>query len=168
MKREIAKYVSECDTCRRVKDNHFRPTENLQPLSIPKWNGKISIWTSLWVCPTPHVGITRYGSLWIAWWSPFTLYPDPPPIGSRSMQSYICHTSSAIMAYRRPSFLTGDLYLFLTFGSNYMNVWAPILYEAQPIILKLTNILNESIKLLKICFVLVFWRMIQNETSTFH
>jgi hypothetical protein len=37
MKREIVKYVSECDTWRRVKANHLRPTGNLQPLSIPKW-----------------------------------------------------------------------------------------------------------------------------------
>jgi hypothetical protein len=29
MKREIAKYVSECDTCRRVKDDHLRCAENL-------------------------------------------------------------------------------------------------------------------------------------------
>jgi hypothetical protein len=37
MKREIAKYVSECDTCQRVKANHLRPVGNLQPLSIPAW-----------------------------------------------------------------------------------------------------------------------------------
>jgi hypothetical protein len=37
MKREIAKYVSECDTCRRIKTDHLRPTKNLQPLSIPEW-----------------------------------------------------------------------------------------------------------------------------------
>jgi hypothetical protein len=37
MKQEIAKYVSECDTCRRVKANHLRPTGNLQPLSIAEW-----------------------------------------------------------------------------------------------------------------------------------
>jgi hypothetical protein len=37
MKREIAKYVSECDTCRRVKADHLRPAGNLQPLSIPEW-----------------------------------------------------------------------------------------------------------------------------------
>jgi hypothetical protein len=36
MKQEIAKYVSECDTCWRVKVDHLRPTGNLQPLSIPK------------------------------------------------------------------------------------------------------------------------------------
>jgi hypothetical protein len=37
MKREIAKYVSECDTCRRVKADHLRPAGNLQSLSIPEW-----------------------------------------------------------------------------------------------------------------------------------
>jgi hypothetical protein len=37
MKREIAKYVSECDTCRRIKADHLRPAGNLQPLSIPEW-----------------------------------------------------------------------------------------------------------------------------------
>jgi hypothetical protein len=29
MKREIAKYVSKCDTCRRVKSDHLRSTGNL-------------------------------------------------------------------------------------------------------------------------------------------
>ena len=37
MKREIAKYVSECDICRRVKASHLRPAGTLQPLSIPEW-----------------------------------------------------------------------------------------------------------------------------------
>jgi hypothetical protein len=36
MKREIAKYVSECDTCQRVKADHLRLARNLQPLSIPE------------------------------------------------------------------------------------------------------------------------------------
>jgi hypothetical protein len=36
MKPEIAKYVSECDTCQRIKADHLRPTGNLQPLSIPE------------------------------------------------------------------------------------------------------------------------------------
>jgi hypothetical protein len=36
MKREIAKYVAECDICWRVKANHLRTTGNLQPLSILK------------------------------------------------------------------------------------------------------------------------------------
>jgi hypothetical protein len=39
MKRETARYVAECDTCRRVKADHMRHAGLLQPLSIPtcKW-----------------------------------------------------------------------------------------------------------------------------------
>jgi hypothetical protein len=37
MKREIAKYLAECDTCHRVKADHLRTAGNLQPLSVPEW-----------------------------------------------------------------------------------------------------------------------------------
>jgi hypothetical protein len=37
MKREIAKYVSECDTCQRVKASHLRISGTLQPLPFPSW-----------------------------------------------------------------------------------------------------------------------------------
>jgi hypothetical protein len=37
MKREIAKYMAESDTCRRVKVDHLRLARNLQPLSILEW-----------------------------------------------------------------------------------------------------------------------------------
>lgn len=37
MKREIAKYVAECDTCQRVKVEHQKPAGLLHPLSIPVW-----------------------------------------------------------------------------------------------------------------------------------
>ncbi|WVZ74755.1 hypothetical protein U9M48_022898 [Paspalum notatum var. saurae] len=37
MKREIAKYVSECHVCRRVKADHLKPGGMLQPLNIPAW-----------------------------------------------------------------------------------------------------------------------------------
>ncbi|WVZ52234.1 hypothetical protein U9M48_003316 [Paspalum notatum var. saurae] len=39
MKREIAKYVSECDVCQRVKADHLKPAGMLQPLAVParKW-----------------------------------------------------------------------------------------------------------------------------------
>jgi hypothetical protein len=49
-----------------------------------------------------------------------------------------------------------------------MSVWAPISSEAQRITPRLTDRLSESIKSLKICFVLVFRQMVQNGTSTFH
>jgi hypothetical protein len=37
MKREIARYVSECDTCQRIKASHLKSAGALQPLSIPSW-----------------------------------------------------------------------------------------------------------------------------------
>src|SRR4051812_5516213 len=37
MKQDIARYVDECDVCRRVKADHQSPAGTLQPLSIPEW-----------------------------------------------------------------------------------------------------------------------------------
>jgi hypothetical protein len=37
IKREIAKYMSKCDTCQRVKADHLILARNLQPFSIPEW-----------------------------------------------------------------------------------------------------------------------------------
>jgi hypothetical protein len=62
MKREIAKYVPECDTYQRVKVDHLRPIGNLQPLSIPelKWEN---------ICMDFIVGLPRtshgYNSIWV-------------------------------------------------------------------------------------------------------
>jgi hypothetical protein len=62
MKWEIAKYVSECDTYRRVKTGHLRPTRNLQPLSIPEWK-----WENIYMYFI--VGLPRtscgYNSIWV-------------------------------------------------------------------------------------------------------
>jgi hypothetical protein len=62
MKREIAKYVSECDTCQRVKADHLRPAGNPQPLSIPMWK-----WEN--ICMDFIVGLPRtswgYKSIWV-------------------------------------------------------------------------------------------------------
>jgi hypothetical protein len=37
MRREIAHYVSKCDTCQKVKTDYMKPRGLLQPLSIPEW-----------------------------------------------------------------------------------------------------------------------------------
>jgi hypothetical protein len=37
MKREIAKYIFECDTCQRIKASHLKVVGTLQPLPIPSW-----------------------------------------------------------------------------------------------------------------------------------
>jgi hypothetical protein len=37
MKVDIAKYISECDTCSRVKASHLTTAGTLQPFPIPSW-----------------------------------------------------------------------------------------------------------------------------------
>jgi hypothetical protein len=37
MKHEVARYVFECDTYRKVKADYMKPGGLLQPLSIPEW-----------------------------------------------------------------------------------------------------------------------------------
>jgi hypothetical protein len=37
LKHETARYVSECDTCRKVKTDYMKPGGLLQPLSILEW-----------------------------------------------------------------------------------------------------------------------------------
>ncbi|WVZ56866.1 hypothetical protein U9M48_007338 [Paspalum notatum var. saurae] len=37
MKRKIAKYVSKCHVCKRVKAHHLKPAGMLHPLNIPAW-----------------------------------------------------------------------------------------------------------------------------------
>jgi hypothetical protein len=37
MKRETARYISECDTYRKVKADYMKPGGLLQPLSIQEW-----------------------------------------------------------------------------------------------------------------------------------
>jgi hypothetical protein len=46
MKREIARYVSECDTCQRIKASHLKSAGALQPCLYLCGNGMTSAWIS--------------------------------------------------------------------------------------------------------------------------
>ncbi|WVZ70295.1 hypothetical protein U9M48_018972, partial [Paspalum notatum var. saurae] len=62
MKREIAKYVSECDVCQRIKADHLKPAGMLQPLAIPAWK-----WEDVhmdFIVGLPHTQ-KRYDSIWV-------------------------------------------------------------------------------------------------------
>ena len=37
MKRDVARFVSQCDICRRLKAEYQRPAGLLQPLEVPEW-----------------------------------------------------------------------------------------------------------------------------------
>jgi hypothetical protein len=62
MKRDIAEYVSLCDTCQRVKAEHRRPAGLLQPLKIPKWKWEEIGMDFIVGLPRTQVG---YDSIWV-------------------------------------------------------------------------------------------------------
>jgi hypothetical protein len=64
MKREIAQYILECDTCQRIKASHLKSAGAFSPYQYLHGNGMTSAWISLWVCPTPLGIMIRFGSLW--------------------------------------------------------------------------------------------------------
>ncbi|WVZ76391.1 hypothetical protein U9M48_024368 [Paspalum notatum var. saurae] len=62
MKREIAKYVSECDICQRVKADHLKPAGMLQPLAVPAWKWKDIHMDFIVGLPRTQKG---YDSIWV-------------------------------------------------------------------------------------------------------
>ena len=62
MKREVAKYVSECDTCKRVKASHLKSAGPLQPLSIPSWKWEDISMDFIVGLPKTSKG---YDSIWV-------------------------------------------------------------------------------------------------------
>jgi hypothetical protein len=62
MKRETARYVSECDTCWKVKAHYMKPGGLLQPLSIPEWKwDDISMDFIVGLPMTAH----KFDSIWV-------------------------------------------------------------------------------------------------------
>ncbi|WVZ93590.1 hypothetical protein U9M48_039558 [Paspalum notatum var. saurae] len=62
MKREIAKYVSECDVCQRVKADHLKPAGMLQPLAVPAWKWEDIHMDIIVGLPRTQKG---YDSIWV-------------------------------------------------------------------------------------------------------
>jgi len=62
MKREIAKYVSECDICQRVKASHLRLAGMLQPLNILSWKWENISMDFIVGLPKTSKG---YDSIWV-------------------------------------------------------------------------------------------------------
>src|SRR6187455_2817642 len=64
MKREIAQYVSECDTCQRIKASHLKSAGALQPLSIPSWKWDDINMDFIVGLPNTSHHMFRFGLLW--------------------------------------------------------------------------------------------------------
>jgi hypothetical protein len=62
MKRDIAVYVSLCDTCQRVKVEHQRPAGLLQPFKIPEWKWEEIGMDFIVGLPRTQAG---YDSIWV-------------------------------------------------------------------------------------------------------
>ena len=62
MKCETARYVSECDTSRKVNANYMKPGGLLQPLCIPEWKwDDISMDFIMGLLLTAH----KFDSIWV-------------------------------------------------------------------------------------------------------
>jgi hypothetical protein len=62
MKRKIAKYVSECDTCQSVKASHLKVAGTLQPLPITSWK-----WEGIsmdFIVGLPNTSL-KHDSIWV-------------------------------------------------------------------------------------------------------
>jgi hypothetical protein len=62
MKREIDTYVSECDTCQRVKVSHLKVSGTLQRLPIPSWK-----WEDIsmdFIVGLPNIS-QKHDSIWV-------------------------------------------------------------------------------------------------------
>jgi hypothetical protein len=62
MKCETARYVAESNMCRRVKDDHMRPTELLQPLNITAWKWEEINMDFIVVLP---LSAHKFDSIWV-------------------------------------------------------------------------------------------------------
>jgi hypothetical protein len=62
MKREIAQYIAECDTCQRIKASHLKSAGALQPLYRPSWKwDDISMDFIMGLPNTSH----HHNSIWV-------------------------------------------------------------------------------------------------------
>jgi hypothetical protein len=62
LKRDVTTHVALCDVCQRVKAEHQRPAGLLQPLKVPEWKWKKSVWISLLDYSVLGMAMIQYGS----------------------------------------------------------------------------------------------------------
>jgi hypothetical protein len=96
MKHETTRYVSECDTCRKVKTDYMKPGGLLQPLSVPNWKwDDINMDFIMGLPLTPH----KFDLIWVivdrltksAHFIPVnTKYKSRSMLSSTSLVCYVC------------------------------------------------------------------------------
>ena len=119
MKKEIAKYVAECDTCQRVKASHLKVAGTLQPLPILSWK-----WDDINM--NFIVGLPNTGLLLIDSQKQPTSFQCSPPIRPTNMRRFILIASFDCMVYQRRLFLIVVLSLLHVFRNNSKKLLEPI------------------------------------------
>jgi hypothetical protein len=125
MKREIAKYVSEYDTCQRVKASHLRVSGTLRPLPIPSWKWEdISMDFIVGLSNTSQ----KHDSIWVIMIDlPKLLifFRCIPLILPRSITKSILIKLFVCMVSQKPSFLIEGHNLLSASGNNYSMLLEP-------------------------------------------
>jgi hypothetical protein len=125
MKREIAQYVSECDTCQRIKASHLKSVGALQPLLIPSWK-----WDDIsmdFIVGLPNTS-RHHDSIWVIvdrLMKVVIFFQCTSPIRLRSMHNCILTKSCVCTGYPEPLFLTEEPNSLPDFGSNCKSLWEP-------------------------------------------
>jgi hypothetical protein len=87
MKRDIAEYVSLCDTSQRVKAEHQRPAGLLQPLKNPEWKWEEIGMDFIVGLPRTQVG---YDSIWVAHFIPVKTTYSGAKLAELYMSRIVC------------------------------------------------------------------------------
>jgi hypothetical protein len=109
MKREIAQYVAECDTCQRVKASHLKVAGTLQPLPIPSWKWEDISMDFIVGLPNTSQNTILYGLLLIGLQRLLILFPYTPLIMLRDTLRYILIVLFVYMVYQGQLFLIAAL-----------------------------------------------------------
>jgi hypothetical protein len=126
MKREIAKYISECDTCQRIKASHLKAAGPLQPLPIPSWK-----WED--ICMDFIVGLPNtsrhHDSIWvIVDRLTKTAHFLPVHTTDKTEKCAEIYVDQIVRLHGIPKTIVSDRghCLWHAFGSNYKNHLGPI------------------------------------------
>jgi hypothetical protein len=123
MKRETTRYVSECDTCRKVKADYMKSGGLLQPLSVPDWKWD-DISMNFIVCLP--LTARKYNSIWVIV-DRLTKSTHFIPVNTKyNIQKYAkIYVTRVLCLHGVPKMIVSDrgsqFVVLLSFGSSYMH-----------------------------------------------
>jgi nitric oxide synthase oxygenase domain/subunit len=165
MKREIAKYVSECDTCQRVKASHLRASGTLQPLPISSWK-----WEDIsmdFIVGLPNTS-QKHDSIWVIIDRLTKTAHFLPVHTTYSAKKYVeIYLDQIVRLDGVPKTIISNqgAQFIARFWEQLQYVLGTKLFEVLRIILRRMDRLSESTKFWKTCSELVLFTMVQARTN---